>query len=96
MSDIRIENLSQAPVKKTEQAKQKAAADFSGALKGAIDRVNKLEKDSDKSVVEVLQGKGNIPETMIALQKADISMKLLLSVRNKVLEAYREIMHMQF
>jgi len=33
---------------------------------------------------------------MIALQKADVSMRLLLTIRNKVLEAYREIMHMQF
>jgi flagellar hook-basal body complex protein FliE len=33
---------------------------------------------------------------MIAIQKADISMRLLLTVRNKVIEAYKEIMHMQF
>lgn len=96
MVDIKIENLSQALVNKTGLPKQRTTADFSGALKGAINKVNKLEKDSNKSIVELLQGKGNIPETMISLQKADISMKLLLSVRNKVLEAYREIMHMQF
>jgi len=33
---------------------------------------------------------------MIALQKADISMRLLLTVRIKVLDAYREIMRMAF
>jgi flagellar hook-basal body complex protein FliE len=33
---------------------------------------------------------------MMALQKADISMRLTLAVRNKVIDAYREIMRMQF
>ena len=59
---------------------------------GTIDQINM----TNTSIVDLLQGKADIHETMIALQKADISMRLLLTIRNKVIEAYREIMHMQF
>ena len=50
----------------------------------------------DQSIGDLLQGKADIHETMIALQKSDISMRTFLAVRNKVIEAYREIMRMQF
>ena len=58
--------------------------------------IDQLEKEADKSVLDLLQGKASIHETMIALQKADMSMQLLLNIRNKVIESYRDIMHMQF
>jgi flagellar hook-basal body complex protein FliE len=96
MGDLRIENLPQAPLGKREEVKQKGAAGFAEAIKGAIARVSKLEREADKSVVDLLRGEADITQTMIALQKADISMRLVLAVRNKVLEAYREVMHMQF
>ncbi len=37
----------------------------------------------------------NIHEVMISMEKADISMRLTVQMRNKVLEAYQEIMRMQ-
>jgi flagellar hook-basal body complex protein FliE len=96
MSDLRIENLQQTPVKKIEGVRQKTSAEFGRVLKGAIGIVNSLEKESDSSIVELLKGNGDIHETMIGLQKLDISMRLLLTMRNKAIEAYREITHMQF
>ncbi len=65
-------------------------------IKGAIDRVDGMDKEADKSIMDLLKGKADIHETMIALQKADISMRLLLAIRNKAIEAYKEITHMQF
>jgi len=55
-----------------------------------------MEREADKKIIEMLKGKASVHETMIALQKAEISMRVLLSIRNKLLEAYKEIMHMQF
>jgi len=96
MSEIKIENLQQTPVNNTENVRHKNSAEFGGVLKGAISRVNSLEKETDRSIVELLKGNADIPETMIGIQKLDISMKLLLTIRNKAIEAYREVMRMQF
>ena len=96
MSGIEIENLQQTPVKIAENVRHKKSAEFGGVLKGAISRVANLEKETDRSIVELLKGNADIPETMIGLQKLDISMRLLLTIRNKAIEAYKEVMRMQF
>ena len=41
------------------------------------------------------EGKGDLQETMIALEKADVSFRLMMQIRNKVLDAYQEIARMQ-
>jgi flagellar hook-basal body complex protein FliE len=96
MSDLRIGNLRQAPIQLNENQKQAITSEFGKVIKGAIDRVDGMDKEADKSIVDLLKGKADIHETMIALQKADISMRLLLAIRNKAIEAYKEITHMQF
>ena len=96
MGDLRIETLHQGPAGNSGTVKQKGPVDFGKVIKGAINRVNRVEKEADNSIVDQIQGKTDIHETMIALQKADISMKLFLSIRNKVVEAYKEIMRMPF
>ena len=96
MDGLRIENISQTSLKPGEKAKPRGPGSFGEVIKGAISKVNALEKEADRSIVDLLQGKADIHETMIALQKSDISMRLLLAIRGRALEAYREIMRMQF
>ncbi len=96
MDDLRIGNLQQVSVKNNENVKQKSQVEFSKVIKGAVDRVNGLERDANSSIVDLLKGKTDIHETMINLQKVDISMRLLLTIRNKAVEAYKEIIHMNF
>ena len=69
---------------------------FGDVIKEAVKRVNNMSIQADQSVEQLLEGKTGIHDTMIALQKADISFRLLLQVRNKVMDAYREIMRMPF
>ncbi len=96
MNSLKIGNLEPMGLQKSERITPNSSSGFKEAMKTAIDNVNNMEKDGDKSIVNLIQGKEDIHSTMIALQKADISMRMLLSVRNKVIEAYKEIMHMQF
>ncbi|MBU0767964.1 MAG: flagellar hook-basal body complex protein FliE [Proteobacteria bacterium] len=96
MNDIRIRDFQQATVQKIDNVNKKPTEGFGKVIKGAIDSVNGLERDSNKSVMELLNGKKDIHETMINLQKTDISMRLLLTIRNKAVEAYKEIIHMNF
>ena len=52
--------------------------------------------ESNRSVEQMLLGKMDIHQAMIAMEKAGISFSLLLQVRNKIITAYEEIMRMQF
>jgi len=96
MDVLKIQNLPQVAAGINGKVQQNDNAEFGKIIKGAIEKVDRLEKDADQSVVDLLQGKASIHETMIALQKADMSMQLLLNIRNKVIESYQNIMHMQF
>jgi flagellar hook-basal body complex protein FliE len=96
MNNIKIDNFNPAFFHKSEPIKPNKSSGFEEVIKTAVDNVDNLEKEGDKSILNLIQGKEDVHTTMIALQKSDISMRLLLSVRNKAIEAYKEIMHMQF
>ena len=65
-------------------------------LKNALGEVNDLQQKADQAIQQLVgEGKGDLQETMIALEKADVSFRLMMQIRNKVLEAYQEIMRMQ-
>jgi len=95
MGDLKIGDIQPSPLK-YDKINGKGRSDFSKIVKDAIANVNKLEADANKSIADLLQGKGNISETMIDLQKVDLSMRYLMVIRNKALQAYKEISHMQF
>lgn len=71
-------------------------SDFKKALGKSIEELNRLSNEADQRVQEMLMGEKDIHEAMIAMEKAGISLKLILQVRNKILAAYEEIMRMQF
>jgi len=69
---------------------------FGDVLKQAVTEINQLQNSADKAITSVQLGQsGNIHEAMIALEKADISFRAMMQVRNKILEAYQEVMRMQ-
>ncbi|MBX9769565.1 MAG: flagellar hook-basal body complex protein FliE [Bdellovibrionales bacterium] len=73
-----------------------SGASFSDTLKDAIHSVNDLQKDADTKVQNLATGKSqNLHETMIATEKADIALRLMVQVRNKIIDAYQEVMKMQ-
>lgn len=69
---------------------------FADTLNDAVESVNHLQKVSDQKMQELSTGKSkNIPEVMIAAEKADIALRLMVQVRNKIIDAYQEVMKMQ-
>jgi flagellar hook-basal body complex protein FliE len=82
------------------QAANPAAAktDFSQAVKAlgnCISKVDDLQQTSDASVQDLLAGKNNdITAVVSAVAKADMSFKVLVGVRNKLIEAYKQTMNM--
>lgn len=70
---------------------------FGDTLKQAVSQVDNLGMDAHYKVASLIEGSGaNVPDAMIAVEKADLSFQLMLQVRNKVVEAYQQIAGMQF
>ncbi|MDX9786399.1 MAG: flagellar hook-basal body complex protein FliE [Desulfobacterales bacterium] len=81
------------PVEIAPKAKPEAGG-FADALKSAVGEVNHLQHLADNAVTDVAKGNLGIHEGMMALAEADLSLRLLIQVRNKVMDAYREISRM--
>ena len=68
---------------------------FSEALGRAAEAVMQPQQAAAEATEMFARGEeGEIHQSMLAMERADISLRFLVSVRNKALEAYREIMHM--
>lgn len=69
---------------------------FETYLKQALGEVNQLQHQADRAIQQLVSGeKGELQDTIVALEKADISFRLMMQIRNKVLDAYQEILRMQ-
>lgn len=72
------------------------AKTFASMLEKSVANVNTMQIQANQAIHELVAGRNkNIHETMLAIERADTSLKLMMNVRNKVLDAYREIMRMQ-
>jgi flagellar hook-basal body complex protein FliE len=81
----------------TKNSVKDSGNSFQDTLAGLVSDVNKQLNESDQITEDFATGKNNnIHEVMIAAEKAGISLKFLLQIRNKLLEAYQEIMRMNF
>jgi flagellar hook-basal body complex protein FliE len=97
--DALLPQISNAGVKPSSinpAATQGEGESFSDILKNAVSSVNEVQAEADQVRQQVQRGEiKDLDETMIALQKADVSLKVMLEVRNKILEAYQEVMRTQ-
>jgi flagellar hook-basal body complex protein FliE len=72
------------------------APSFSETLKQSIAEVNQLNLQADKAMQDFASGATeDIQGTITAIQKADISFKLMMEIRNKLVSAYKEVMQTQ-
>jgi flagellar hook-basal body complex protein FliE len=79
------------PVKTPYEAQQS----FANVLKNAINEVNDYQIQSDQMTNKLIRGENvELHDVMIAAQKASITLNATVEVRNKVIDAYQEIMRM--
>ena len=70
---------------------------FSDLLGDAVGEVSRLQDDARKAVVGLMTGSGvDVHQAMIATEKASMAFELSLAVRNKAIQAYQQVMSMQF
>ena len=82
-------------VTQTASTNLKSDASFSTMLKDAINNVSESQATSDIYTNKLVNGQDvELQDVMIAAQKANVTLNTALSVRNKAVEAYQEIMRM--
>jgi flagellar hook-basal body complex protein FliE len=73
-----------------------AGATFGDVLKDAISTTDSLQKESNVEIQKLMSGESqDLHSTLIAVQKADLSFQMMMQVRNKLVQAYQEVMRMQ-
>jgi flagellar hook-basal body complex protein FliE len=68
--------------------------EFGNLLERMVNGVNQMQQDGDQKISGSLLGKEDLHEAMLSLEKANLGLKLLLQVRNKMIEAYQELSRM--
>ncbi len=67
---------------------------FGDTLRQLIGAVNGSAGEANQAVSQMLDGSGDIHEAMIALQRADAMLQLTVQIRNKLVQAYQDVMRM--
>jgi flagellar hook-basal body complex protein FliE len=99
MADIQaIKSLSTTDLLRTKSGSgiENGGVDFAQELKAALGNVNQMQVESEHAMSDIATGSvKDLHQAAIAIDKAEISMKLMLEVRNKALNAYKEITRTQ-
>lgn len=96
-----ITKISNAPLIRPSEvpgapAPTEGKSSFGEVLKDSIKQVNSLQQEADASIQSLATGgAASLHDTMLAIQKAELSFKLMMQVRNKIVEAYQEVLRMQ-
>ena len=88
-----IDSLSPISLQSGVQNSEKSNSDFSKILKNSLNEVNEMQIKGDQALSNIATGRvKDLHSAAITIDKAEISMKLMLEVRNKALNAYKEIL----
>jgi flagellar hook-basal body complex protein FliE len=71
-----------------------AAAGFGESLNRMLTAVDATAGEANTAVSNMMQGTGDVHEAMIALQRSEMTLQLTVQVRNKLVQAYQEVMRM--
>lgn len=102
MSDVFIQRTN--PIQQLKEFESKVGTTpgepdskkFSSLLNEAMNEVDQAQKASDEQISKVLSGDvQDVHTAMIAMQKAELSFQMMMQVRNKLVDAYHEVMRMQ-
>lgn len=71
-----------------------SGATFADSLAGLLSSVDETAGTANNAVSNMLGGTGDVHEAMIALQRAETTLQLTVQVRNKLVQAYQDVMRM--
>jgi len=78
-------------------SKPEGKGGFADMLTNSIKEIDKMQQHADEQIQGMVTGKDGVTphDAMIALEKADISFRLMNSIRSKIVRAYEEVMRTQ-
>ena len=89
-------NPSYTIAQKLSPAQESKQESFGNKILDSLNKVNEQHQEANTSIVDLMTGKQqDINSVVASVAKADMSFKLLVGVRNKLVEAYKETMRMQ-
>lgn len=77
------------------EASAKPELPFGSQVTAALEEANQSLQAAETSAEKLATGEVDVVETMIALGKADLSLRFVVALRNRALEAYNQIMRLQ-
>lgn len=96
---MRIDGINNSPYSAssiTRTQTESTDSSFGNAIKQAVSEVNRLQEEADQLANKLVTGDAvEVHQAMIAMQKASTALQFTIQVRNKIIEAYQEIMRMQ-
>jgi flagellar hook-basal body complex protein FliE len=76
--------------------KNTSSQNFGDVLKETLNSVNKTQHDAEKASIDLATGEiKDIHQAALAINKAELNLKMVLEVRNKAISAYKEILRTQ-
>ena len=71
-----------------------AAGSFGDSLAGLLASVDESAGSANTAVTNMVKGTGDVHDAMIALQRAETTLELTVQIRNKLVQAYQDVMRM--
>ncbi len=92
LSNSAVSSLSSVPSNKPSEG----ASSFKDMLMSSINDVNQLQQDANRAVENLATGEDVSPaEVLTAVQKADVAFRMMMQVRNKLIQAYQEVQNIR-
>jgi flagellar hook-basal body complex protein FliE len=68
--------------------------EFAGLVKSAIQEAVRINRESERMSIKALQDKADLSQVVTAVAEAEVTLQTVVAVRDKVVEAYKEILRM--
>ena len=95
MESLAIRSLATGGPAPTDPSASNDDGTFAATLKDVVSKANQEQLSAEAETRALVAGEGDIVDTMIAVGRAEVSMRFVVSLRNRALEAYQEVMRIQ-
>lgn len=86
--------LTQAANPADDAVAQRSGVDFGKMVQDAVETVVEKGRDSDQKAISLVEGKADVVDVVTAIAETEVALETMVTVRNRVISAYEEIMRM--